>query len=164
MNKLLAVIMSAVIALGMVIHPQAAGSVTITQDSEEKSGNTNINYSAEETYTVVFPASVTFTDSEKAIERGLQVSNVLINEGSSLNVYVSSLNNFKMRNGEGYIDYKLMINYNGNPEEYDYRILSIDAGEGGGVAILYFVTELNKDNTKYAGTYTDTLTFTVSVE
>ena len=163
-KRLLLMCMFITMTSALPIHSLASEGTTITQDSQGKSGNTNVDYNIEETYTVVFPASVTFTDAETSVERGLLVSDVLLREGSSLKVYVASLNDFKMKNGEGFIDYQLLINYVGTPEEHDYNILTVNAGEDPGWVVLYFTTELNKDNAVYAGRYTDTLTFTVSID
>lgn len=162
MKKVMSIIMAAIITLGLSVSAFAESS--ITQDSEEKSGNTNVDYSLGVSYTVTIPASVTFTDTQKEVDRGLLASNVILNEGSTLSISVSSLNGFVMRNGEGYIDYSLKVNYNAIPEENNFDILIVYAGESSGTAILSFATDLNKENAHYAGKYTDTLTFTVSVE
>lgn len=162
MKKVMSIIMAAIITLGLSVSAFAESS--ITQDSEEKRGNTNVDYSLGVSYTVTIPASVTFTDTQKEVERGLLASNVILNEGSTLSISVSSLNGFVMRNGEGYIDYSLKVNYNAIPEENNFDVLIVYAGESSGWAVLTFTTDLNKENALYAGKYTDTLTFTVSVE
>lgn len=163
LKKILSFIMSAALFLIMPGAAPTAAEEDITYDSTEKSGKINIDYSMEVSYTVTIPASVTFSDNEKQAERSIQARDVMLNEGSALNVNVSSLNNFKMKNGKGYIDYYLMVNYNKLPEENDHNILTVNAGENSGWAVLSFITELDKANAVYAGTYTDTLTFTVSV-
>ncbi len=163
MKKLFSVILVVCFALSSPIISLAAGE-TITQDSQENSGNITVNYNAGVTYTVTIPASVTFSDTEKEVERSLQVSNVVLNEGSTLNVNVASLNNFKMMYGEGYIDYHLMVNYNDVLKDNNHTILSVLAGENTGWAVLKFATDLQKDHVLYTGNYTDTLTFTVSID
>lgn len=165
MKKILSVIMMVLMTLGMPMYSLASEGMAITQDSQEKSGNTNVDYNLEETYTVIFPASVTFTDTEKSIDRGLQVSDVVLQEGHSINVNVASLNDFHMKNKEGSIAYQLIVNNNDDkPVEHNSTILTVDAGEKAGVAILTFITELDKSKAPFAGRYSDTLTFTVSVE
>ena len=79
---------------GPVILRTAGG--TITQDSGESSGSLTVDYNAGVTYTVTIPASVTFSDTEKEVERALQVNNVVLNAGSVLNVNLTSLNQYKM--------------------------------------------------------------------
>ena len=164
MKKMLCIIMCVGMILGMPVHASAEEYATITPDTSEKSGEISIDYSLEENYIVTIPASVTFTDREKTAERGILVSEVSLREGRVLNVQVSSLNDFKMKNGEAYIDYSLSVNYNPSAEGNNYNILTVEAGERSGYAILDFATQLNKENASYAGKYTDALTFTVSVE
>ncbi|MDE5884992.1 MAG: hypothetical protein K2H29_07980, partial [Oscillospiraceae bacterium] len=92
---------------------------------------------------------------------------VRIDDGKALNITISSQNGFQMKHtknsGSG-IDYHLMINQAIIPDGNNYNVLTVNAGEGSGRAILSFVTELNKNNAFYAGNYTDTITFTVSVD
>lgn len=165
MKKLLSAVMIGVMALELLpIHSFAAD---ITQDSSDKRGEINVNYDMDTEYTVTIPASVTFSESEKTVERPLQAAGVRIEDGKSLNITISSLNDFKMKyneNDDSYIEYHLMINYATIPEENNFTVLTVKAGEGSGWAILSFITELNKDKAFYTGNYTDTITFTVSVE
>ncbi|MCH5261116.1 MAG: hypothetical protein J1F18_15315, partial [Lachnospiraceae bacterium] len=95
-KRLLLMFMFITMIPALPIHSLASEETVITQDSQEKSGITNVDYDLEETYMVTFPASVTFTDTEKSIDRGLQVSDVVLREGHSVNVNVTSANDFKM--------------------------------------------------------------------
>lgn len=164
MKKILSIIIIVAMTLGLPIYSLASEETTTTQDTQEQSGNTNIDYTMEETYTVIFPANVTFTDTETSIDRGLQVSDVVLREGSSLNVNVASLNDFQMKNGEGSIAYRLVVNNNdSNPVVHNSTVLTVLAGEKTGLAVLTFTTDLDKSNAPYAGRYSDMLTFTVSI-
>lgn len=165
MRKMLSTAMICVMALELLpIHSFAAD---ITQDSANKSSEINVNYDMDTEYTVTIPASVNFTDSERTIDRSLQASGVRIDDGKSLNITISSSNGFTMKHtnnsGSG-IDYHLMIDHAAIPDENNYNVLTVNAGEGSGSAILSFVTDLNKDNALYTGIYTDTITFKVSVD
>ncbi len=165
MKKLLSAAVIGVMALELLpIHSFAAD---ITQDSTNKSGEINVNYDMDTEYTVTIPASVNFTDSETTIDRPLQANGVRIDIGKALNITISSQNGFTMKHtknsGSG-IDYHLMINNAVIPDGNNYNVLTVNAGEGSGSAILSFVTELNKDNAFYTGNYTDTITFKVSVD
>ncbi len=141
----------------------AAGE-TITQDSQGKNSDITVNYNAGVSYTVTIPASVTFSETEKEVERSLLVSDVVLNEGSSVNINLTSLNNFKMVYGKGYIEYYLKVNHNDVLTESQDTILTVAAGENSGWVVLSFITDLQKDHVLYAGNYTDTLTFTVEVD
>lgn len=165
MKKILSIIMVITMTLGVPIYSLAGEETAAPQDLQEQSGNTNVDYNLEETYTVTFPASVTFTDTETSIDRGLLVSDVVLREGRSLNVYVTSLNDFHMKNGEGFISYRLIVNNNfDKPVEHNSNVLTVVAGEKTGLATLTFTTNLDKSDAPYAGRYSDTLTFTVSID
>lgn len=165
MKKILSTTMIGVMALELLpIHSFAAD---ITQDSTNKSGEINVNYDMDTEYTITIPASVNFTDSERTIDRPLQANGVRIDDGKALNITISSKNGFKMKhtkNSGSDIDYHLMINHATIPDGNNYNVLTVKAGDGSGRAILSFVTELKKDNAFYTGNYTDTITFTVSVD
>ncbi len=137
----------------------------IDQDSLNKSGSMNISYDEEISYMVTIPAGVTFVNDgdKEPIERGVQASNVRIKEGTSLVVNVASLNDFKMKNNDGYIDYSLNANGKTLEAGSSYDILVVNAGENSGWVILRFISDLDKTNALYAGTYSDTLTFTVYI-
>lgn len=165
MKKLLSAAVIGVMTLELLpIHSFAAD---ITQDSTNKSGEINVNYDMGTEYTVTIPASVKFTDSERTIDRPLQANGVRIEDGKALNITISSTNGFTMKHiqnsGSG-IDYHLVINNVTIPDGNNYNVLTVNAGEVSGRATLSFVTELNKTDAFYAGNYTDTITFKVSVD
>lgn len=165
MKKLLSAAVIGIMTLELL--PIYSFAADITQDSANKSGEINVNYDMDTEYTVTIPASVNFTDSERTIDRPLQANDVRIEDGKALNITISSMNGFKMKHtqnsGSG-IDYHLMINNATIPDGNNYNVLTVNAGEGSGRAILSFVTDLNKDNAFYTGNYTDTITFKVSVD
>ena len=163
MKKILSVILLVLFTCSISVISMAAGQ-PITQDSEGKSSNITVSYNAGATYTVTIPASVTFSDNEKQIQRSLAVSDLVLNEGSSLHVKLTSLNDFKMVYGAGYIDYYLMINTQDFSKSDDDTILTVPAGQNSGWVILDFMTNLYKDHIIYTGNYTDTLTFTVVID
>ena len=164
MKKIVTMLLVAALVFLLPVGVRAAGEMEISQNSQEKSGAINVDYIVDMSYTVTIPASVTFTDSVKSVDRPLQVSDVRLDEGQTLNVSVSSQNDFQMRNSDKYIDYSLKINYATIPEENNFTLLTVKAGEPSGWAILTFSTDLQKDHAQYTGRYSDTLTFTVSIE
>ncbi len=163
MKKLLSVIISAIMIVMISITSFAAENSVITQDNIEKKGSITVDYNMKESYTVTIPASISFTDTQKTVERALQVEDIAIKEGSSLRVNVSSMNNFKMKNNDAEIDYSLVVNTHDIAEENNQDVLVIESGEKSGWAILHFKTDLSKNKATYSGNYSDTLTFTVSV-
>ena len=164
MKKIVTMLLAATLAFILPFGAHAAGEVEINQGSQEKSGAISVDYTVDMSYTVTIPASVTFTDSVKSVDRPLQVSDVRLDKGQTLYVGISSQNDFQMRNNDKYIDYSLTINYATNAEENDFTLLTVKAGEPSGWVILTFSTDLQKDHAQYTGRYSDTLTFTVSIE
>lgn len=153
------------VAAVLTLMPMTASADgVIDQSAADQSSSISVGHYVDASYTVTIPASVTFTDSEKVVERSLQASDVFLNEGAKLNVYVSSLNGFKMTNNEGYIEYYMMVNGHDIPQDSEVAILTVTAGDNSGWAVLRFGTELSDEHKAYAGNYSDTLTFTVKVE
>ena len=155
---------SSVVKLYCILGILPASGEIITQDSLENGTSVTVGYNAGVSYTVTIPANVTFSDDEKKVESSLLASDVVLAEGSSLNIKLASLNDFKMINNGGYIEYSLLVNNHNAPEDGDFTVLSVPAGQNTGWALLDFVTELDREHAYYAGNYTDTLTFTVAVE
>lgn len=129
----------------------------------EGSHAVSIDYNAEVSYKVTIPASVIFSKEETTAERALQASDVVLNEGEHLNIYVESMNGFKMVNESGFIEYDMKVNGQKMSGQESIKILSVAAGEKSGWAVLNFSTNLSNENIRFAGNYSDTLTFTVSV-
>ena len=148
----------------LAILPFTASAETIDQSAADKTGTISADHYVDVSYTVTIPAGVTFTDSEKVVERPLQASGVFLNEGEKLNVYVSSQNGFRMVNNSGYIDYYMKVNA-GEPISGDnVKVMTVTAGDNSGWALQEFGTALSDEHQAYAGIYSDTLTFTVAVE
>lgn len=141
-----------------------AGAEVIDTDSPSPEGSVSVNYNGSFSYTVTIPASVTFTKDETEIERSLSASDVVLDEGMKLNVLVDSRNGFKMVNSKGYIEYKMSVNGHDYPASGGVPLLTVEAGNKSGWAILTFSTEFSGEFTGYTGNYSDTLTFTVQVE
>ncbi len=158
-NFLIAVLVSSL----ALISPLSVKAEEITSGDTEGSGSISVSYNANVNYKVTIPASVTFTDSEKIVERALMASDVLLNKGGKLGISVSSLNGFRMVNDSGYIEYGMKVNGHDINAGEDIVILTVLAGETSGWATLDFETALSGEHAEYAGSYSDTLTFTVQV-
>lgn len=136
----------------------------IDQTSVNNSSTMSVEHNVDLSYKVTIPANVTFTNSEKIIERSLQASEVYLNDGDELNIYVTSLNDFKMVNKTSYIEYDMLVNSHPIPTDNSSPVLTVQAGDNSGWAVLRFNSELNSEHMGFAGNYSDTLTFTVKVE
>ena len=137
----------------------------IDENNSEKTGTVSIGYNVEPSYTVTIPANVVFTntDSGKTAERPLQANDVLLESGQQLNIYVESLNGFKMVNHSGYIEYSMMANAAEITGTDKVKILTVMPGDKSGWVLLNFETKFVGDFSGYAGEYSDTLTFTVEM-
>ena len=155
-------ILSIITTLAVLFGTVGVSFAEITENTPN-SGTVSVDYNMDVAYTVTIPPSVTFTDSQKTVESGVAVSNIRLGEEDALNVSVRSLNGFQMRNGDGYIDYELVVNTYEVSGTDDVVILTVYSDESFGWAYLFFSTELDKSNATRAGRYTDTLTFTVSI-
>ena len=141
-----------------------AFAAPVTADSDPKTGGTTVNYQVAPVYTVVIPETVTLGNT--AVTEQINIygatadDNVVIGKTQKVNVALTaSANDFKVKTADG--------------DEVAYTVNDKNA-----VADLTTVAECTaaegKKNTDitftktgtaaYAGTYTDTLTFTIGVE
>ena len=123
---------------------------------------TNVSYTVAPAYTVVIPESVTLADT--AVTAAIRIygatenDNVMVGEGSKVNVALTeSTNDFKVVNVAGD---PIAYTVNGKNTTADLeQVASCVAGEKNTTDITFTKT----GTASYAGSYTDTLTFTVSV-
>lgn len=154
----------------MLVFGLVAGMSTTAMaadlNKENASGNVTLTYAQDESYKVTIPADFTLTTDSK--EQQITAMDVYIPSEKTLKVTVSS---------ENYNDNNWYVK-NSNLEKSDKVKYTIKKGEknvGDGEEVLtcaadadsHGTTEtlaLEGDKAKYADTYTDTLTFTVTVE
>lgn len=170
MKKILAL----VLALGLLCGGVAmADNTTINQDSTSKTASTTVSYTiaTNETYTVTIPSSVALNpkqDStalygELVIDLSAKSFNVA---GKGIEVKLSNAA-FKLANGTNEIAYSIQ---NGNSQvgkgdvvlSWMYSNFSGHQQITGARALLKITTD-SIAATQVAGTYSDTLTFNVSV-
>ena len=139
-----------------------AADTEVNQDTTPPTGAMTVNYTVDPAYTVVIPESVTLTDADVTaiikIYGADENSNVVIGKGQKVNVALTeSANNFNVANTDG-------------------DTIAYTVNDKNAVADLTTVAECTSNNktetditfTKtgtaaYAGTYSDTLLFTVSL-
>ena len=165
MKKLLTCVLALALVLSLSVTAFAAES-SINQGSTDKSGSTSINYTVAPAYTVTIPASVTLGNSVTVAASGVKVA-----KGSQVVVKLTgtseSDNTFEVKTTEGAaLTYTVKSDENDTINVND-AVLTVnpdtatDGNGASGSTKLSF--ELN-DTIQYAGTYTGTVTFTVSVE
>ena len=149
------VLMIAAVLLAMLVMPVAA---EITQDSLTQSGQLSVTELQAVKYIVTIPDSVQF--NQEAI---ITASEVVLNPEDALKVTVSSGNdgwNLVHKTSGDTHPYGMYIKGTSTPVAEGASVLTISSSDEASV-VLTFAKE---GNLKKAGTWTDTLTFTVGVE
>ena len=164
MKKLLTCVLALVMVLSLSVTVFAADT-SIDQGSTSKTGSTSVTYTVNPTYTVTIPANVTLGNSVNVKASGVKVA-----KGSQVVVTLTgtseSDNAFKVNTAEG-----AMLGYtvkNGETAvNVNDTVLTVNpdsAADGSGASGSTSLAVALNDTIQYAGTYTGTVTFTVSVE
>lgn len=161
MKKLFTFIPALVMALSLCVTAFAAAADTsITPGSENQTGSTSVTYTVQPAYTVTIPATVTLGNSVTVSAEGVKV-----NMGSYVAVKLTGTsetdNSFKVKTAEG-----AELVYTVKKDNADVAIgdtvLAVNPYDADkGTATLSFAAPAS---VTYAGTYTGTITFTVSVD
>ena len=147
MKKLLAIILAALMI--------AACSVTAFAET------TNVSYNVDPSYTVSIPAAVTLGDS--AVEADITASDVILEGGKKIAVELTSASNtasgstFNAKNGDSAVTYTI------TGDEAIAVGDTVATFTANGSKTLTF-SAADKSAATVAGSHTETLTFTVSVE
>ena len=163
---------SAVMALAMVsaIAPMSAFAATestiINQETAlPTTKDINVSFENAPTYTVTIPADVNFTSATATPENEVAVSDVYLDKGKSVKVTVASANDYKMILGG--TDAGTFVPYSLTSDKSDVagEIITVASGtlntKGSGTAKLTY--EITDKNIPAAGSYSDKLTFTISI-
>ncbi len=164
-----AVAIAASLALSSLSAFAAEDPNIIKQDSVNQTGSVNVEYNVNSTYTVTIPNGVSLKDS--AVETVIEANNVKLEKGKKIKVTLDSAANTVTDK-----QFTVKAGTTGDAPTANYTISNSRGalGVGGTVAeFLYNGTATSYSETltysaptgvKYAGTYTDSLTFTISVE
>lgn len=168
-RKLIAMTLTLALAQAMAVPAFAAAEAT--QVTTAKGTETVVKYEVAEKYTVTIPKDVTFTSDEGGTTKTETVSatEVFIGDGKTLKVTATGANKvegseFRMKDAAtNYLAYTLTTTDKGAGVAVAAggTVLSVAAGTNNKEASLTYTLT---DTAKKAGTYTDTLTFTVAVE
>lgn len=153
MKKILSFALVLVMVLTMSVTAFAADN---TLDNERKTGTTEVTHTVSDSYIVTIPDSMTVgTDAT------VSASDVTLAKGYNLAVSVSSAqydNGWKLKNNGEALGYTLKI---GDKDVANNGIIL--TAESGGTETKTLVTALD-GTAKYSGSYTDTLTFSVTLK
>ena len=141
-----------------------AADTEVNQDTTPPTGATTVNYQVDPAYTVVIPESVTLTDADVTaiikIYGADENSNVVIGKGQKVNVALTeSANGFKVKTADGDT-----VDYTVNGENTTAALASVAECTADDGTKNTDITFTKTGTAAYAGTYTDTLTFTVSLD
>lgn len=157
MKKTMAFV-SALVMAGSLGVSAFAADTTINQNSTPQTAEVALSQNVPTSYTVTIPTDP-ITVSSEAQTLSVSASSVVIEDGQTLNVSVSSNGAFEMTAGTHSIAYT--ITKNGSDISEGDNVLSVAAGGADATASLSIASS---NTPKFAGNYTDTLTFTVSVD
>ena len=147
MRKFTAVLLSTMFVLGSFTSVMA-------QDSDTK--QTTISVSVDPTYMVTIPANTTIKSGEQSSSLGkITIENVRLEPDKNVNVSVDASGKLKnTKDTSKTIPYKLMIG--------DKEFKSASYTENSDNTMLTLLIDKSNWDKAYAGTYTDTLVFTIS--
>ncbi len=169
MKRILAFALALCLLCGVTAY---ADNTTINQDSASKEASTTVSYTIAtcKEYTVTIPASVTMSGTSDNIRGSItvQLNTTKFNDaGKTIKVVLSSAangyenNKYALVSGENKIPY--VLKQEGNEYKPGDTVLEWTYGEGTQVSKTLNAQAYPSSNLP-AGTYSDTLTFTVSVD
>lgn len=159
MKKLLTIMLALVMVLSLSV---AAFSAGITQDSNTKTADTSVTFNVDPTYTVTVPATVTLAkaaDGSYKQDATITATDVRLLEDQTITVTLAS--DFKLITGATYeLDYKVTVGDSSTAIATGDTVATFTTDTNSQSSTLHFAAE----NPTYAGEYSDTVTFTISVE
>lgn len=161
MKKLLTVVLTLAMVLSLSVTAFAAD---INQDIDPKTGSTNVTFNVDPTYTVTIPATVelvkTGTDTI-TYEKDMTITaaaGVRLLEGQSIQVTLTSDFNLETAASSTYkLPYTVTVG--GSTIQNNGVVATFGTNTAEQSSTLHFAA----NNPTYAGDYSDTVTFTISV-
>ena len=168
MKKLLTLLLTA--ALAITAATTAFADTTIQPGTNGNpnptSGRLNVTYTVNPSYTVTIPTSVTLDSNTKSSTAKVKAENVTVPYGQSVKVALSSATGFTVKAGDNAdaptLNYQVTIPNSTTSVQSGATVLEVasDAqGKQGETTLKFDITS----GIVYSGTYTGTVTFTVSV-
>ena len=157
---------------GLAIMSLAVPVFAADLNKDTTTGTTVVSYGVDSGYTVSIPSAVNFTSSTLTQSGQVTASNVIIENGKTLKVKMTSANyteedGYTLNYGDGEVS---KIKYTIKNGDVDFvngaSVLEVAAGTtAGGTSTLNFATTTEDiEAATKSGEHKDTLTFTVSVE
>lgn len=162
MKKILAIILAVLMAATMSVTAFADTVITDTNTSDK--GQTIVSFNVAPTYTVTIPTSITLVQMGNEADgytyentMAITADNVRLEEGNCIYVTMErALNDFELTLPSGYtLPYDVIVDGT-SVQDLGYTVAAFNAD---GSETMTF----KAGNPQYAGEYTDTVTFTISV-
>lgn len=167
MKKSLSMVLALALSLSMALPAFAVTEIT-SANVGANTGETVVTYGTSEGFTVTIPADFNIDTATNKATADVKADDVMIAYGKTLNVkisgddYVDSWELIDTNAADNTLTYEIGTTEGGNDIVNNSVVLSVAAGNtSGATETLYFEVI---DNLTKAGTYKDTLTFTVSVD
>ena len=161
MKKLVTLLLTA--ALAITAATTAFADTTISPDANDPLAPSNkgipVTYTVNPSYTVTIPTSVTLDSNTKSSTAKVKAENVTVPYGQSVKVALAT--DFKVTSDEG-AELTYTVKKDNVAVANNAVVLEVASNATGKTGETALTFELN-DNIVYSGTYTDTVTFTVSV-
>lgn len=163
MKKLVSFMLVFGLVAGMSTTAMAAENEGILNKGTQ-TGTVELTYTKDESYTVTIPANFDLKEADK--DQTIEAKEVYIPSGKTLKVSIKSDNyddGWYVKNGsEDKVLYT--IKTGGDSIANNGAVLKFEANDNTHQAEETLEFALDEKNVHYAGTYTDTLTFTVTVD
>ena len=127
----------------------------------------HVTYKVDPSYTVTIPTSVKLNATTPSTAL-VKATNVTIPYGYRVEVALSSATGFKVKagdyNGAPTLSYQVTVPNSATPVQNGNPVLTVQSGAENKEGQTTLTFKLTGDDIKYSGTYTDTVTFTVSIK
>ena len=124
-------------------------------------GSITVSYGVSEGYVVTIPADIVI--STEGVESTLSASSVLLPDGKTLTVSVTSQNDYNLEYANSKIPYAVFVDET-EQTTATFNALSVSSGTtSGNVTMVFKTTDGDIAKATKSGNHTDTLTFTCTI-
>ncbi len=156
MKKLLSFVLAA-----MMLCSVSVATFATNLNEGNNVGAITVSYGVSEGYVVTIPADVII--STAGVESILSASSVLIPDGKTLTVSVTSENNYNLEYANSQIPYTILVDET-EQTNATFTALSVVSGTtSDSVTMVFKTTDENIAKATKSGNHTDTLTFTCTI-
>ena len=167
MKKFVTLLLTAALAITAATTAFADNTETTVYPTTTSHPPLHVTYKVDPSYTVTIPTSVKLNATTPSTAK-VKATNVTIPYGYRVEVALSSATGFKVKagdyNGAPTLSYQVTVPNSTTPVQNDKPVLTVQSGAVNKEGQTTLTFKLTGDDIKYSGTYTDTVTFTVSIK